>query len=223
MAMYNMMIIYIKEHPGEAVAIIIAIYILLVIFCFPIFQMHIIVAIAYCSVFDSFWKGFLVATSVIFVGMMLGALCAILLSRYLFAEFLKKKIAKSKHRYAKNFKVIDREFVTNGIVMVGLIRLMAINFGVVSYLLGVTSVSILDYMIGTTVSIVYIILFVLIGCTIWEATASQNSNSDGGSGDQLPQESKNQLILIICIEVVFTVIVTVVITILVFRKLDQAV
>lgn len=165
--MYKSIIGYIKEHPGEAVAIIVTIYILLVIFCFPTFQMHIIVAFAYCQVFDSFWKGFFVAVAVIFLGMLLGALCAILLSRYLFANFLKRKIAKSKNRYAKSFKTIDEEFVTNGILMVALIRLMALNFGVVSYLLGVTSVSILDYMIGTTATIVYIVLFALIGCTIW--------------------------------------------------------
>ena len=86
--MYKSMIVYIREHPGEAVAIIIGIYILLIIFCFPVFQMHIIVAIAYCSVFDSFWEGFGVAVAVIFVGMMLGALCAILLSRFLFMVFV---------------------------------------------------------------------------------------------------------------------------------------
>ena len=176
--MYKSMIVYIREHPGEAVAIIIGIYILLIIFCFPVFQMHIIVAIAYCSVFDSFWEGFGVAVAVIFVGMMLGALCAILLSRFLLADFLKRKISKSKNKYAKSFKTIDKEFVTNGIIMVALIRLMALNFGVVSYLLGVTSVSILDYMIGTTATIVYIILFVLIGCTIWEATAADSNTSD---------------------------------------------
>ena len=136
--------------------------------------MHLIVAIAYCQAFDSFWKGFLVAVSVIFVGMMLGALCAILLSRFLFADFLKRKLAKNKHKYARNFRTIDKEFVTNGILMVALIRLMAVNFGVVSYLLGVTSVSLIDYLIGTTATIVYIILFVLIGCTIWEATANES-------------------------------------------------
>ena len=86
------MINYIKEHPGEAVAIILATYILLVVFCFPNFQMHIIVAVAYCTVFNSFWTGFAVATSVIFVGLMLGALVAIILSRFLIANLIKRKI-----------------------------------------------------------------------------------------------------------------------------------
>lgn len=60
-------------------------------------------------------------------------------------------------------------FVTNGILFVALLRLMWIPYGLTSYLLGVTSVSVLDYMIGTTAIIVMIVLYVLLGCTIYQA------------------------------------------------------
>jgi uncharacterized membrane protein YdjX (TVP38/TMEM64 family) len=165
------MIIYIRKHPGEAVIIIIATYILLIIFILPIAQMHIIVSYAYSKVFHSFWKGFLVSVSVIFIGVMLGALCAILLSRYLIANFIKKKLEKSKNKFAKDFKIVDQMFVENGIILVGMLRLMIIApFGLTSYLLGVTSISIVDYMIGTTSSIIDIMLTAVIGCSIWQAT-----------------------------------------------------
>ena len=80
-----------------------------------------------------------------------------------------------------------------------------------------TSVSILDYMIGTCACLIYIILFVIIGCTIWEATTEKDSSG------KIPESSRNHMIIIIVVEIVFTIIVTIIITILVMRKLDQAV
>lgn len=59
-------------------------------------------------------------------------------------------------------------FVENGIILVAMLRLMIIApFGLTSYLLGVTSISIVDYMIGTTSSIIDIMLAAIIGCSIW--------------------------------------------------------
>ena len=66
-------------------------------------------------------------------------------------------------------------FVENGIILVGMLRLMIIApFGLTSYILGVTSVSIVDYMIGTSSTIIDIMLAAVIGCSIWMATEDQN-------------------------------------------------
>ena len=81
---------YIRTHPYEAILVIILIYILMIIFIMPITFLHILVAIAYCKVFNSFWYGFLFATPVIFVGTMLGALVVLYLGRYLIADYIKK-------------------------------------------------------------------------------------------------------------------------------------
>ena len=191
---------YIKEHPYESIAIIISIYIVLVIFCMPVSFFHIIVAVAYCKVYDSFWKGFAISVPVIFVGMMLGALVVIYLSRYLIADWIKKQIRKSNNKYAKNFKVIDSMFVTNGILFVALLRLMWIPYGLTSYLLGVTSVSVLDYMIGTTAIIVMIVLYVLLGCTIYQAEEDSEN-----------EQTRKQTIIILVVEIAFTIVVTIVI------------
>jgi len=169
MKMFEDLTEFVKMHPYESIAIIISIYIVLVIFCMPVSFFHIIVAIAYCKVYESFWKGFAISVPVIFAGMMLGALAVIYLSRYLIADWIKKQIRKSKSSYAKNFKVIDSMFVTNGILFVALLRLMWIPFGLTSYLLGVTSISVVDYMLGTCAVIVMIVLYVLLGCTIYQA------------------------------------------------------
>ena len=66
-------------------------------------------------------------------------------------------------------------FVENGIILLGILRLMIIApFGLTSYILGVTSVSIVDYMIGTSSTIIDIMLAAVIGCSIWMATEDQN-------------------------------------------------
>ena len=69
--------------------------------------MHFVVAFAYCKVYNSFWIGFAVATPIIFVGCMLGALFAIILSRYLIANFIKKQILSSNGKFSQKFKVAD--------------------------------------------------------------------------------------------------------------------
>ena len=61
-------------------------------------------------------------------------------------------------------------FLENGILFVALLRLMILPYGIVSYLLGVTCISIWDYMVGTSAYIVKIALFVIMGCGIWQAT-----------------------------------------------------
>ena len=133
-------------------------------------------------------------------GMMLGALVVIYLSRYLIADWIKKQIRKSNNKYAKNFKVIDSMFVTNGILFVALLRLMWIPYGLTSYLMGVTSVSVLDYMIGTTAIIVMIVLYVLLGCTIYQAEEDSEN-----------EQTRKQTIIILVVEIAFTIVVTIVI------------
>ena len=61
-------------------------------------------------------------------------------------------------------------FYERGILMVALLRLMIVPYGVVSYLLGITCITLWDYMVGTSAYIVKIALFVIMGCGIWQAT-----------------------------------------------------
>ena len=105
-------------------------------------------------------------------------------------------------------------FVTSGIMLVALLRLMFIPFGLVSYMLGVTSVAFWDFFIGTLAVIVKIMLIVLVGCTIWEASeeAKKTGNDDAAS----PNE-----IIILVVEILVTIIITVVVTIWAKKKLDE--
>ena len=132
--------------------------------------MDIIVAFAYCKVYSSFGLGFVVATPIIYVGVMFGALAAFLLSQYLFKNYIKKKLKRSKSEFCTKFRVIDKMFETDGIFFVALIRLTIVPFGIACYFLGVTQVSLVDYLLGTSAYIVYIVINVLLGCSLYQAT-----------------------------------------------------
>lgn len=172
---------YVKEHPYESIGILIGIYVLMILFILPITVLHLMVAFAYCKVYNDFWLGFLMATWIIFVASMIGATLAFLLGKWLFADYIRKKLDKSKSPRVKKWRVVDTMFITSGILLVALLRLMFIPFGLTSYLLGVTSVAFWDYLIGTTSVIIKIMLIVLVGCTIWEAseTARKTGQEEG--------------------------------------------
>lgn len=149
---------------------IIGIYILLNVFLMPITQADIVVAFAYCVVLQSFWLGLLVSTIVVFIGCYISAIICLLLGRYVFAGFFRRQLKRSNSPLGNKMKIVDKMFVENGILLTALLRLMFLPFGLVSYLLGVTSVSISDYMIGTLVYIFKTALLCSLGCTIYLAT-----------------------------------------------------
>ena len=67
-------------------------------------------------------------------------------------------------------------FSSRGKLFVALLRLMFIPFGLVSYLLGVSSLSITDFMIGTSSCIVKVSMFVFLGCTLYNGSVSANED-----------------------------------------------
>jgi uncharacterized membrane protein YdjX (TVP38/TMEM64 family) len=91
--------------------------------------------------------GFLYSVPIVYVGTLLGALLSFLLSRYLFRDFIKRQINQSGW-LADNFKLIDEIITEEGFKVIGLVRLTFAPFGVTSYVMGVTSISIGDYMLG---------------------------------------------------------------------------
>ena len=152
---------------------------------------------AYCKAFDSFGIGFAMALGVSFVGIMLGSLLAFILGRYLLADYIKKRIKKSKSKFAKDWRVIDNMFVTNGVLFVALLRLMFLPYGPACYLLSATSVTLCDYMLGTIFHIIKIAMLVVFGCSLYQATEE-------------PGDTGSTILLVA--DIVLTVTVTIIIT-----------
>lgn len=209
--MFEDTIEYTKEHPGEAIAIITALYVFLIIFILPITMLHLMVAFAYCKVFNSFWIGFAVATLVIFIGCMLGGVLAFILGRFMFADFIKRKLKKSNSKNVKKFRAIDELFVTDGLFLVAMLRLVFLPYGLASYALSVTSVTLLDYTLGTLFVIFKIMLIVLVGCSIYQASEA---------ADQQGEEQDMTIALVIA-EIVLTILVSVWVTCLAWDQLDR--
>ena len=87
---------YIKENPYSAIGIVIVVYVLMTLFLLPITVLHLMVSFAYCKVYNDFWAGFWMSTGIIFVAAMVGAIVALFLGRWLFADYIRNKLDKSK-------------------------------------------------------------------------------------------------------------------------------
>jgi uncharacterized membrane protein YdjX (TVP38/TMEM64 family) len=153
------------------------------------------------------------ASGIIFVGCTLGAVLAFFLGKWLFANYIRAKLDKSTSPRVKKWRIVDSMFVTSGIMLVALLRLMFIPFGLVSYMLGVTSVAFCDFFIGTLAYIVKIMLLVLVGCSIWEA--SEEAKKSGKD-----EETNTQEITILVIEILATIVITVLVTLWAKKKVD---
>ena len=103
-------------------------------------------------------------------------------------------------------------FKTDGILFVSLLRLAFIPFALTSYFLGVTSVSVFDYMVGTIIFIIQIMLAVLMGCCIWQGT----ENAQDESGNQ-------SYIAILIFEVVLILAFSIVVTVWAAHEFNQRV
>ncbi|RZM75196.1 TVP38/TMEM64 family protein [Leptolyngbya iicbica] len=95
----------------------------------------------------------------VFIGAMLGATAAFLVGRYVARDWVSKKVASNE-----KFKVIDEAIAREGRKIIFLIRLSpAFPFNLLNYALGLTKVSLKDYVLGTTGIIPGTIMYVYLG------------------------------------------------------------
>lgn len=67
----------------------------------------------------------------------------------------------------RNFTAIDEVLLASGITMVALLRLTFAPFAVCCYILGVTSIGLVDYLIGTLSYGLNEAMQVFIGCSLY--------------------------------------------------------
>jgi uncharacterized membrane protein YdjX (TVP38/TMEM64 family) len=90
---------------------------------------------------------------------MLGATAAFLVGRYIARDWVSKKVASNE-----KFKAIDEAIAREGRKIIFLIRLSpAFPFNLLNYALGLTKVSLKDYVLGTTCIIPGTIMYVYLG------------------------------------------------------------
>ena len=150
-------IAWVRLNPYSAIVAIILLYTVSITFTLPTTCTHIMLGFTYSQVFQSQIKGFLFTVPIVEAGCLCGALSAFLLSRYLFKSFIKEQISHSEW-LSSNFRAIDELLVTQGAQIVALVRVTFAPFGLTSYLLGVTSISIWQFIIGTSSYLVNVLM-----------------------------------------------------------------
>lgn len=95
----------------------------------------------------------------VFIGAMLGATAAFLVGRYIARDWVSRKVASND-----KFQAIDEAIAREGRKIIFLIRLSpAFPFNLLNYALGLTKVSLKDYILGTTGIIPGTIMYVYLG------------------------------------------------------------
>ncbi|MEM8502446.1 MAG: TVP38/TMEM64 family protein [Cyanobacteria bacterium P01_D01_bin.1] len=98
----------------------------------------------------------------VFIGAMLGATTAFLVGRFVARDWIAKKVEGNRF-----FNSLDNAIAEEGLKLIFLIRLSpAFPFNLLNYALGLTKVSLRDYIVGTTGIIPGTIMYVYLGSLI---------------------------------------------------------
>ena len=98
----------------------------------------------------------------VFIGAMLGATAAFLIGRFVARDWIAKKVADNRF-----FSALDGAIADEGLKLVFLIRLSpAFPFNLLNYALGLTKVTLRDYVLGTTGIIPGTIMYVYLGSLV---------------------------------------------------------
>lgn len=176
----------------------------------PISYSVIMLGYTYAQVFDSKLEGFLFSVPIVYSGCLTGAFLAFVISRYLFKDFIKDQI-KSNQWLSSNFKMIDDIVSTEGFKVIALLRLTYAPFGITSYLMGVSSISLNDYMFGNITYIFNCCTHCFIGVSLY-TTKLMGKDSE---------HEKNVTRITLIVEICLTIIVTVAIGIISKQILEK--
>lgn len=106
--------------------------------------------------------GVIQGSILVFIGAMIGATVAFLIGRFLARDWIAKKVADNRF-----FNALDGAIADEGLKLVFLIRLSpAFPFNLLNYALGLTKVSLKDYVLGTTGIIPGTIMYVYLGSLV---------------------------------------------------------
>ncbi|MEL7351232.1 MAG: TVP38/TMEM64 family protein [Cyanobacteria bacterium P01_A01_bin.116] len=98
----------------------------------------------------------------VFIGAMLGATAAFLVGRFAARDWISKKVEGNNF-----FNALDNAIAEEGLKLIFLIRLSpAFPFNLLNYALGLTKVSLQDYVLGTTGIIPGTIMYVYLGSLV---------------------------------------------------------
>jgi len=151
----------------------------------------------FSSAFDSLGRGVLLGTVAVWVGASLGAIASFLLGRYLFRDGC---VGRLTEKYTV-FKALDNALMDKGLRIMILLRLSPIvPFNALNYIMGVTGVTLWQYVVACVAMLPGTILYVFLG-------ASAGSLAEIGGEDGEEQESNRTItIIVVVVGVVFGIL-----------------
>lgn len=197
-------LIWVKSLGYLAPAAFIVIYNLATVFFIP----GSLLTLGGGALFGVFW-----GSVYVFIGATIGATFAFLIGRYVSRDWVAKKIATNP-----KFKALEEAIAKEGLKIVLLTRLSPVfPFNLLNYALGVTQVSLKDYVLGSIGMIPGTLMYVYIGFLIGDIA------SIGGQPQAVSQETQIWQWIVQGIGLIATVGITVYITKLAKKALAQAV
>mmetsp|Transcript_44925 Transcript_44925/g.43495 ORF Transcript_44925/g.43495 Transcript_44925/m.43495 type:complete len:179 (-) Transcript_44925:211-747(-) len=156
---FDMFIEWVNRQPYLSSLAIIAVYICLVVLTMPIMYLSIALGYAYSKAFGGNFEGYIWGFLIISIGIITGGIIAFLLSRYLFSNIIKKRVLTRN----RGFFVIDRVILSEGWKIIFLIRVTPMPFSLFSYLLGITAITLREFIIGTCSVTFHIVVWMYVG------------------------------------------------------------
>ena len=176
--LYGKLVEWIVQNPELAAFALVILYISSITLFIPISQYHVMIGFTYSQIMQSSCYGFLVGAPIAFSGSICGAAVSFLVSRYFLQKQVKRYVQKNKVRYPQlqNFDIINSIFKSGAqsIKIIALLRLVMIPFGLTNYMLGVTSVTFVNYMTGTCSYLFKSSLHTFIGCTLYSVSSPKS-------------------------------------------------
>ncbi|WP_051158580.1 TVP38/TMEM64 family protein [Nodosilinea nodulosa] len=156
--------------------------------------------------------GVIKGSMLVFVGAMLGATAAFLVGRYVARDWVASKIAHSPR-----FQAVDDAIAKDGRKIIFLLRLSPVfPFNLLNYSLGLSQISLKDYVIGSVGMLPGTIMYVYLGSLVGNL-----ATLGAGDGSQTPEAAMVQWIIRV-VGLIATVAVTLYVTRIARRALSAA-
>jgi uncharacterized membrane protein YdjX (TVP38/TMEM64 family) len=156
--------------------------------------------------------GVLKGAALVFVGAMLGATAAFLVGRYLARGWVASKIANNPR-----FQAVDDAIARDGRKIIFLLRLSPVfPFNLLNYALGLSQISLKDYVVGTMGILPGTVMYVYLGSLVGNLATLGATD-----GSQSPQAATVQWIIRI-VGLMATVAVTLYVTRIARKALNEA-
>ena len=117
---------------------------------------------AFSRAFETKIEGYIYGLIIVTLAIELGGLTVLLLSRYWLSKTIKRRCLNNHRSFLAINHIINKE----GFKTVLLLRLTPFPFSIVSYFLGITSVKLKDYSLGSLIITVYVALYLYLGMSL---------------------------------------------------------